>query len=244
MVRGLKLLNEMVTVHVITYNEEAMIKFFINHYRKNFPNCIIKIYDNYSTDNTVEIAKNLECEINFYDTNNKLSDSKYLEIKNNCWKTSDTDWVIVCDCDELIDINEVELKSNHNKGVKLFQFMGYDIVNYNEKITLDEMVFGHRSQMYDKTLLFNKQSIKEINYSPGCHICSPYGDDKTTSRLEYKLFHYKYINVDYTIKRYQLFSDRLSDENHRYGWSYHYKQKEDEIRNYYKSLEKNLEKIR
>jgi glycosyltransferase involved in cell wall biosynthesis len=60
----------MITVHVITYNEEIMIEFFINHYRERFPNCEINIYDNYSTDRTVEIGKQYNCNIIMYDTNN------------------------------------------------------------------------------------------------------------------------------------------------------------------------------
>jgi hypothetical protein len=243
MVHGLKLLNNMVTVHVITYNEELMIEFFINHYRKNFPNCIIKIYDNYSTDNTVEIAIRLGCEINYYDSNNHLSDSKFLEIKNNCWKTSETDWVIVCDCDELIDINEKELIENQTNGVTSFQFAGYDMVNYDEKIILENIVYGHRNKVYDKTLLFNKKFITEINYSPGCHVSNPFGNN-VPSKLKYNLFHYKYIGVEFTIERYKLFSNRLSEENHKYRWSYHYNQKEQEIRDYYKSIEPNLVKIK
>jgi hypothetical protein len=233
----------MVTVHVITYNEELMIEFFINHYRKNFPNCIIKIYDNYSVDNTVSIAKKLGCEINYYDSNNQLSDSKFLEIKNNCWKTSDTDWVIVCDCDELINITEEELIKNQNNGITLVQFVGYDMVNYDEKIILENLTSGHRNEVYDKTLLFNKKFIKEINYAPGCHTCSPFGD-KVISKHEYILLHYKYIGVEFTIERYKLFSNRLSEENLRYRWSYHYKQKEQEIRDYYELLKTKLIKIK
>jgi hypothetical protein len=233
----------MVTVHTITYNEEIMVEFFVNHYRKNFPNCIIKIYDNYSTDNTVEIAKKLGCDIIYYNSNDKLSDSKYLEIKNNCWKTSDTDWVIVCDCDELIDIDEEELITNQQNGITLFKFMGYDIVNYDKNINLDRMEYGNRNKTYDKTLLFKKTVIQEINYDPGCHTCSPIGIN-VYSELRYKLLHYKYIDIDYTISRYKLFFNRLSDENHKFQWSYHYNTTEKEIQDFYISLESKLEKIK
>ena len=70
----------MITIYTITYNEEKLIKFFINHYRERFPNCEINIFDNYSTDRTTEIAKELNCNVIFYDTNDKLSDSEYLKI--------------------------------------------------------------------------------------------------------------------------------------------------------------------
>ena len=73
----------MVTIYTLTYNEEAMIEFFINHYRKRFPNCQINIFDNYSTDETIKIAKKNDCNVIMYDTKNKIQDNKYLEIKNN-----------------------------------------------------------------------------------------------------------------------------------------------------------------
>ena len=96
----------MVTVHIITYNEEVMIGFCIEHYRKKFPNCIIKIYDNYSTDNTVAIAEGYGCEISNYNSYDKFDEQTLIKLKDTCWKNSETDWVVVCDCDELIDITQ------------------------------------------------------------------------------------------------------------------------------------------
>jgi hypothetical protein len=225
----------MVTVHLITYNEELMIEFFVKHYRKLFPNCIIKVYDNYSTDDTVKIAENLGCQINYYDSNNKLSDSKFLEIKNNCWKDSETDWVVVCDCDELISITEEELINESNNGVTLFKFDAYNMVNTEETLNLDEMTLGFRDSIWDKTLLFNKSKINEINYQPGCHICHPNGDVKYSTNI-YKILHYKYLGVEYTVSRYKMFADRLSDENKRMGWSYHYAENEVKLRRYYSEM--------
>ncbi len=68
----------MVTVHIITYNEEVMIGFCIEHYRKKFPNCIIKIYDNYSTDNTVAIAEGYGCEISNYNSYDKFDEQTWM----------------------------------------------------------------------------------------------------------------------------------------------------------------------
>jgi hypothetical protein len=229
----------MVTVHVITYNEELMIEFFVNHYRKLFPNCIIKVYDNYSTDNTVKIAKNLGCEINYYDSNNNLSDSKFLEIKNNCWKNSETDWVVVCDCDELIQISQDELINEDKNGTTLFKFLGYHIMNTEDVLDLNSLSFGFPDKMYDKILLFNKSKIENINYSPGCHVAHPSGI-VNFSKNSYKLLHYKYLGMQYTIDRYELFAKRLSDENLRYGWSVHYLTKKNEIIEYYNKSKNHL----
>lgn len=233
----------MVTVHLITYNEELMIGFFVNHYRRLFPNCIIKVYDNHSTDKTVKIAESLSCEINYYDSNNELSDSKFLEIKNNCWRNSETDWVVVCDCDELILITEEELKTESENGVTLFKFEGYHMVNTEDQLNLSDITLGYRDSMYDKTLLFNKTKINNINYDPGCHISRPNGD-VSYSNNNYKLLHYKYLGVEYTVSRYKIFADRLSKENKKMGWSNHYAKEESELRNHYLHIKRmNLIKL-
>jgi glycosyltransferase involved in cell wall biosynthesis len=47
------------TVFTITYNEELMLPYFVNHYRSRFTNCKIVVYDNESIDKTVDIAERL-----------------------------------------------------------------------------------------------------------------------------------------------------------------------------------------
>src|SRR5574338_784266 len=106
----------MITVHVIAYNEEKFFPFMIKHYRERFPNCHIVLYDNYSTDHTVDIAKYHNVEVQYMDTNNTINDLKYLEVKNHCWKSAKTDWVLVCDMDELLDISENDLKYEESIG--------------------------------------------------------------------------------------------------------------------------------
>ena len=55
-----------------------------------------------STDNSVNIMNEYGVNVIPYDTQGKLEESAFLNIKNNSWKGSDADWVIVCDTDELI----------------------------------------------------------------------------------------------------------------------------------------------
>ena len=145
----------MVTVYTITYNEEVMIEFFINHYRKIFPNCEINVYDNYSTDLTVDIAKKYGCNVIPYDTNNELSDETYLQIKNNEWKNSKTDWVIVCDCDEFIEINESQLINEEKKLTNIVKPIGYSLMNNEwekkpkkEDFTVDEKKIKQKAQQW------------------------------------------------------------------------------------------------
>ena len=112
----------MITVYTIAYNEELIMQFMIDHYRSRFPGCNIVVYDNMSTDNTTKIARANDCEVIQYDTNNQIQDRRYIEIKNNCWKNALTEWVLICDMDELLDINAEQLKKEEEVEKKEINF--------------------------------------------------------------------------------------------------------------------------
>lgn len=226
----------MITIHTLTYNEEVLLPFFIEHYRKNFPNCIIKIYDNESTDNTCNIAKENNCEVITYNSNNTLSDEIYLDIKNNVWKNSTTDWNLVCDVDELCIINQNNLEEEELINTTIIRFQSYDMVNMSdnpENIELKQISYGVRHPLYDKDLLFNKKFVSQINYQPGCHRSNPIGIIKY-SNTEYKMLHYKYIGENFVVKRYEHFKQRMSEKNKKLGWGYQYLMDEKTLRDVYK----------
>jgi len=236
----------MLTIYTLTYNEEKLIEFFINHYRNNFPNCEIIIYDNESTDNTVEIAKKNNCKVITYRTDNKLSDAEYLNIKNNCWKTSESEWVIVCDCDELLEINQEQLQTEANNLVNIIKPTGYSIMNFNDNIPISEMKYGFRDIGFDKCVLFNKNKISEINYQPGAHTCNPiviFGYNLKYNVNNFRLLHYKYLNIDYTIERHKMFYERLSSNNKQKGWGIHYGFSPESIVKFYNDKKNTLIKI-
>lgn len=220
----------MITIYTIAYNESILMKFMIDHYKSKFPNCHIILYDNFSTDNTVQIASNAGCEIRYFDTNNQINDNKYLEIKNNCWKDAKTDWVLVCDVDELLNISEEQLLAEDQIGTTIITSEGYNMINMEDNFDLKNIKNGMRSTQYDKTFLFNKKYITDINYMHGCHTCRPVGTKLKMSNSQYKCYHYRYLNPDYTVERYNLFNNRLSPENRKHGWGIQYTQSEEKIR--------------
>jgi hypothetical protein len=228
----------MITVYTIAYNEEVMLPFFIKWYRERFPDCRIVVYDNESIDNTVGIAYENNCEVVFYSTNDTLSDSKYLEIKNNCWKNATTDWVLVVDVDELIDISEELLLSTEfdvigGKGYEMCGELGDD---------LEDIKQGVYNNGYSKLVCFNKK-VKEINYEAGCHKANPIGDNIKIGKEIYPLYHFKWLNASYVFERYKLFAERLSLENKRKGWGIHYNFSKKVQEDYYESLLKNRIKL-
>jgi len=205
----------------MAYNEEFLIQHMIDHYRVRFPNCNIIIYDNESTDNTYNIAINNNCEIINYKTNNQVDDLKLMNLKSNCWKSSKTDWVLVCDVDEFLDINKDQLLSEQSIGTTIIKPDGYDMVNFEDNYDIKNMKYGYRHSRYDKCCLFNKKFINEINYSAGCHDCNPQGI-VNFNKNKYKLYHYKFINPNLFIKRGECTFKRLSDINKKNKWGSQY----------------------
>ena len=90
----------MIEAFIICWNEIDTIQLTIDHYR-SFCNQVT-FYDNHSDDGTAELILQNGCSLVSFGSPGKLEDDQYKEIKNNCWKESNADWVIVCDCDEII----------------------------------------------------------------------------------------------------------------------------------------------
>lgn len=211
----------MITVYTITFNEEVLIQFMIDHYRARFPGCRIVVYDNMSTDNTVKIAHANGCEVIPFDTDNQIQDSRYLKIKNSCWKDAKTDWVVVCDLDELLDINANELKMEEQSGTTIIRSEGYCMVAMDDNLDIASMKYGSRDPNYDKVYLFNKKLISKINYTIGGHGCNPTGAIVYSKRA-YKLYHYMFINEGLTVEKFRTYASRLSPENCKHRWGEHY----------------------
>lgn len=200
---------ESIEVFAICYNEELLLPFFINHYQKM--GAKITIYDNQSTDRSKSIIEEAGCNYIPYDSNNQIRDDLYLKIKNNCWKDSKAAWVIVCDIDELIEVN--------------FDISQYSIINTKgfDMIGLPPSRTGVHNKLYSKHIMFRPNCFKEINYKPGCHSLNPITIIPISGSVEIaNLLHYKYISEDYVYKRHIMYQNRLSYVNKQFGWGIEY----------------------
>lgn len=220
----------MITVYTLAYNEEVFLQYMIDHYRKRFPGCHIIVNDNQSTDHTKEIALANNCEVVYFDTNNQIDDAKITNLKNNCWKQAKTDWVLVCDVDELLNINEEQLKTESAVGTTIIRSEGWNMVNMKDNYDFVNIKHGCRVSQYDKSYLFKKSEIININYSVGAHHANPQGRNQTSQNI-YKLYHYKCINPDYLVERFKWTAARMSQLNIKNGWGiYWLNQTEESIR--------------
>lgn len=225
-----------VTIITLDYNEELILPYFIRHYRGNFPNCKIFVFDNESTDNTAKIARQYGCEVITYHTDNQLNDLKYLEIKNHAWKTPEANdgWVFVVDTDEFCQITQAELQAETDKGTTMLDFEGFNMVNRKSYIDIPNMIHGVPDPQYSKRYAFRPSHISEINYTPGCHVCHPVGTVRLSERT-YACYHYKYIHPHVMIERYRRNLQRMCIENRRKGMGSHYAQNAAQITNDFES---------
>jgi len=214
-----------ITVHTLAYNEELVIQFMIDHYRSRFPNCHIVVYDNQSTDKTVEICKANNCEVRHYDSGGKVAERKMWELKNNCWRDAETDWVLVCDTDEMLDINSEQLDMEDVQGVTKIKTESWQMVNMEDNFDVPNIKYGYRDAsdhecyIYDKDLCFNKKQV-DINYNhAGCHFSDSKGN-VVNSKL-YKMYHYRYVNYKAFLAKIRLTATRRNQDDVQNDWGLH-----------------------
>jgi hypothetical protein len=225
----------MITIHQICFNEIVILEFAFNFYKSRFPNAKFVLHDNGSTDGSVELAQKLGYEIIPFDTGNQMDDATMMNLKNNCWRDDTTDWVLVADMDELIDINETKLLWQKSLGANIITTYGYNMVNTTNELKLENITSGFRDDtFYDKSLIFNKKFVHNMDWAVGSHTCTPNGENISFSTDRFTLLHYKYLGEDYIVDRYRLLKNRQCQNNINNNWSWHYNIHEQELRNFFK----------
>jgi hypothetical protein len=220
------------TFYVITvcWNESNVLNYFLDYY--SFAKKII-IFDNMSSDNSVQIMKQYNnVEICYYNTNEQIRDDIYLEIKNHSWKQyrNECDWFIIVDIDEFIyhPLGIPNYVKTLPKNVSILQCSGFEMFcpNYMEvpgNTLLEKSKIGMPGNKLNKFSLVNSKLVQDINYLPGCHQAFPKTNGTIYNDTNFKLLHYKFIYpLPYMIYRYQQMAKRLSPENIQGGYGFHY----------------------
>jgi hypothetical protein len=229
-----------INIYILCYNEELLIKNTIEHYKSRFPNCNIIIMDNYSTDNSIKIAEEYGCIIYKWESD-VINEFKYLELKNNIWKNYDSDWAIVVDMDELLELNYNELLIENNRyGSSIILTKGVNIVAESQEedisdLNLNELKDGYYDRKFSKSVCFNVNKIKNINYNLGCHNCKPEGIIKM-SKKRYILKHLNYLGEKYYIKKILNRYKRKSEYSKENELAVHYIDNINIIKNTFKNV--------
>jgi hypothetical protein len=169
------------------------------------PSCNIIIYDNESTDGSVELATSLGCSIHSWSSNNIIDDYKYITIKNNCWKNIKNGWIIVADMDEWLCITENELEKERKNGTTILQVRGINIIGTSQTADLsdvDPSLFQHYFEHWpeSKRLCFLREKIEEMSYKLGAHFCNPKGNITYSSTI-YNNKHMHYMGLPFVLDK-------------------------------------------
>ena len=223
--------NIIIHVYALCYNESRLLPHFFKHY-ENVDKIII--YDNESTDNSVEIIKKFKRDYIIFKTDNGFNDIIHKNIKNNCWKQSIgiADFVIIQDLDEFVhfpdhpyDIKKgfYDLKLKNAGYVKC---IGYEMCCSDEEfndIPHDKNIFnyikkGFYSFPYCKPIIINPNIIVETNYCAGSHIFDSIIPQIENTKHNVLLLHFKHIGIisEFT-KRIEYRSRRVTHYSTEYG---------------------------
>jgi glycosyltransferase involved in cell wall biosynthesis len=232
----------MVEAFIVGWNESETIRLTLSHYNSFCEK--VTLFDNYSTDGTPDIAREMGAEVKQFGTPGVLSDDDYLTVKNNCWKKSKANWVVVCDSDEILwpghAYTRLLLDKYREFGVTIPKTVGFDVVSHEmPQASFLELRNGFQNGNYSKSIVFNPQAIKEINYRYGSHVCKPVGDVVYSPHEEFMVMHYRNIGGPMRlVDRHALYRPRMSEKNKRFGLGCHYEYSDEQrIREWYEKYD-------
>jgi hypothetical protein len=231
-----------INVFLLCYNEGYLLPHTINHYKKYLPSCKITIYDNESTDNSVEIAKSHGCEVVSWSSGNIHNEHIQIHLRNNVWKKIGNGWIIMADMDEYVCVTETELLEEMNNGTNILQIEGKDMIGESDTLDLTDIDLQEIKKYVEhtgesKNLCFLREKIIEMNYGPGSHFCDPNGvnGERKYSSKKYINKHMSNLGLKFitnkNTKRYER-----NEEMRKIGWNGHYSNNIDNIKRDYMHL--------
>jgi len=226
-----------INIFLLCFNESFLLPHTVNHYKKYLPNCKITVYDNESTDNSVEIAKKLGCNVFSFSSNNIHDEDLQIKLRNSVWKNCNSGWIIMADMDEFVCITENELMKEMELGTTILQLKGYDIIGESETLDLTDIdlqkinkyVINH---FESKKLCFLREAIIDMNYGPGSHKCKPIGNVVYSSNI-YINKHMSILGLNFLINKLTARYER-SAKNRSKGMSTHYSNDIEKIKEIYR----------
>src|SRR5690606_14672161 len=102
-------------------------------------------------------------EVQLYDSGGMSSNERYLDIKNHCWKGSLSDWIVICDVDELIYHPDIE-RHLQNVDADILRCDGFNVTGPFLQTRPDlatDTWRGRFSRKYSKPAVF-RPTIGEI----------------------------------------------------------------------------------
>ena len=214
-------------IHVFTlsYNESALIPHMVHHYKTYMPSCTITVYDNESTDDSVEKAKALGCNVISWNSNGISDENIRITMRNSVWKGVEKGWIFMVDMDEFICVTERELCEEEKKGTTILKINGLNMIGDSNTLDLTDIDLQNitkyvPSSAESKNVCFLREKIKDMNYGCGSHTCKPSGIVKYSSTI-YNNKHMEYVGLPYITNKMVQRYER-SHLMRKKGWGTHY----------------------
>lgn len=218
-----------IEVHTLAHQQIELVPYVMRHY-EGWADVIA--YAGYSTDGTEELLEKLGAKIVFLETHNEANDQIFMDMKNNCWKGSKADWVIVTDFDEFVHhrVSVMEyLKASKCTLIRPLQYEMYSDFFPTEDKQITELIKTGAlgSPKYNT---FRPSEITEMNFHPGCHAADPKGNVVVEDHWlgtpnpipitndAILMLHYRNLSKDYVYHRNEYTASRMSAINNANGW--------------------------
>jgi glycosyltransferase involved in cell wall biosynthesis len=214
-----------VHIFLLCYNEERILPYTLQHYKKNFPNAIITIFDNYSTDRSAAIAEEQGCRVVKYDSNEQQNEELLIWVRSHLWKDfMEKGWVIMCDMDEWLSMTDAQLEEEDAKGTTIVTTQGFNMVGESKMADLSDInLFDIKRGFYDdrmsKSICFKYPEVG-IEFWYGAHHCFPQGYIQYSEEA-YLLQHYDILGAEYVVEKNQRRYER-NYQSREEGLNEHY----------------------
>lgn len=230
----------------------TILPFVINYWKRVFDH--VYVFDAKSDDGSKEYMEQFPDLITVIPQYvNDFNDVYNIWIKNNMWKLIDTDWMCVCDMDEILysTMSKVDL-DNTLKYVdadfiipKWYDLCREEFPPYsNDKLIHQDCTMIETSTGNSKMTLFRKDNCVETNFDFGQHDFHPIVR-KETRWLKWSeglyMFHLTGVDHAYRLERHHQLKNRLSETNKVKRLGIHYNFSDED---YTKILEDRLAKSR
>lgn len=243
-----------IDVHTLAHQQVELVPYVMRHYA-GWANVIA--YAGYSTDGTEQLLEKLGARVVFLETHNQANDQIFMDMKNNCWKGSTADWVILTDFDELVHHRTSVYEYLKNTKATVIRPAHYEMYSDtfpvgDEQIT--ELVkTGAPGSCKWNT--FRPSEITDMHFGAGCHRAIPQGnviaddwDMNNPNHLprdgnEMLTLHYRNLSKDYVYKRNEHTASRLSEINKQNNWGTFVLCSRNAVADYYDNTMKSVTKI-
>jgi hypothetical protein len=240
-----------IEVHLLTHDGELgqMLEWSLRHYLA-FADKVV-VHDGGPMGKSADWIKVVErdglpifkcpVEVKPWETSGELNDDLARKLKNECWRGTDADWVIVADMDELVwsplgmrrrlaQAREAGAAVLRPRGFEMFSDHWFDANDYASVTQITDLVpFGSPDdKWYAKPIVFSPKLVADSGFGIGAHESRPVLKDGRVFHCgpdwpfaeRLALLHYKSIfgGLERIAARYDATRKRLSAVNLRQGW--------------------------